>query len=322
MLSAVPLWCWGQPSLGFAPNTSNGDRRDHGIRIRGINLSALLRTNGPCVSRRRIRFNVYWLSERGCGLYSRECLYFAARCEASQEVRAETPTQGQRARKLASLSQLGLCPTGSPIDRNWSQHDCGWGRQLGGGDRNFPIQHPGRSFEFRWHEVSGSLSHLCLWALDSHSADFRAFVAHRLYLLSGFSQEVIAATEAVAAGAILAMIADTMIPEAFEGTTISQAWSRSAVSLQPSVFRSLAVNGSASEHERQVTIGDREPFIWLDLVAGWAFDVEKRRGFSTQPIEPERKNAVLRRHEWDEIFRLIMYSLSDRAIAAMRAQSA
>ncbi len=35
-------------------------------------------------------------------------------------------------------------------------------------------------------------------------------------VFSSFSQEVIAATEAVAAGAILAMIADTMVPEAFE----------------------------------------------------------------------------------------------------------
>jgi ZIP family zinc transporter len=35
-------------------------------------------------------------------------------------------------------------------------------------------------------------------------------------VFSGFSDNVIAATEAVAAGAILAMIADTMVPEAFE----------------------------------------------------------------------------------------------------------
>lgn len=35
-------------------------------------------------------------------------------------------------------------------------------------------------------------------------------------VFSGFSNEIIAATQAVAAGAILAMIADTMIPEAFE----------------------------------------------------------------------------------------------------------
>ena len=35
-------------------------------------------------------------------------------------------------------------------------------------------------------------------------------------LFSGFSEEVIAATTAVAAGAILAMLVDTMIPEAFE----------------------------------------------------------------------------------------------------------
>ncbi|MGY3355291.1 zinc transporter ZupT [Bradyrhizobium sp. GM0.4] len=33
---------------------------------------------------------------------------------------------------------------------------------------------------------------------------------------SGFSTEVIAGTEAVAAGAILAMLADTMVPEAFD----------------------------------------------------------------------------------------------------------
>jgi ZIP family zinc transporter len=35
-------------------------------------------------------------------------------------------------------------------------------------------------------------------------------------LFSGYSPDVIAATQAVAAGAILAMLADTMIPEAFE----------------------------------------------------------------------------------------------------------
>jgi ZIP family zinc transporter len=33
-----------------------------------------------------------------------------------------------------------------------------------------------------------------------------------------FSQDVVAATTAVAAGAILAMLADTMVPEAFEKT--------------------------------------------------------------------------------------------------------
>lgn len=37
-------------------------------------------------------------------------------------------------------------------------------------------------------------------------------------LFQSFSPEVIAATTAVAAGAILAMLVDTMIPEAFEGT--------------------------------------------------------------------------------------------------------
>jgi ZIP family zinc transporter len=35
-------------------------------------------------------------------------------------------------------------------------------------------------------------------------------------VFSGLSADVIAATTAVAAGAILAMLADTMVPEAFE----------------------------------------------------------------------------------------------------------
>jgi ZIP family zinc transporter len=37
-------------------------------------------------------------------------------------------------------------------------------------------------------------------------------------VFSGFSPQVIAATLATAAGAILTMLVDTMIPEAFEGT--------------------------------------------------------------------------------------------------------
>src|SRR4029078_3690141 len=35
-------------------------------------------------------------------------------------------------------------------------------------------------------------------------------------VISGLGDEVVAATDAIAAGAILSMIADTMIPEAFE----------------------------------------------------------------------------------------------------------
>ena len=37
-------------------------------------------------------------------------------------------------------------------------------------------------------------------------------------LFEGFSPETIAMTTALAAGGILAMLADTMMPEAFEGT--------------------------------------------------------------------------------------------------------
>jgi ZIP family zinc transporter len=50
-------------------------------------------------------------------------------------------------------------------------------------------------------------------ALISADAALQGFVVFR-----HFSEAVISATTAVAAGAILAMIADTMIPEAFEET--------------------------------------------------------------------------------------------------------
>jgi ZIP family zinc transporter len=53
-----------------------------------------------------------------------------------------------------------------------------------------------------------------LWAGIALIAGLSSLVGYTIF--SGFSQEVIAATEAVAAGAILAMIADTMMPEAFE----------------------------------------------------------------------------------------------------------
>jgi ZIP family zinc transporter len=53
-----------------------------------------------------------------------------------------------------------------------------------------------------------------LWTGIALISGLSSLVGYTVF--SGFSQEVIAATEAVAAGAILAMIADTMMPEAFE----------------------------------------------------------------------------------------------------------
>jgi ZIP family zinc transporter len=53
-----------------------------------------------------------------------------------------------------------------------------------------------------------------LWAGIAVISGVAALVGYALF--AGFSADVIAATQAVAAGAILAMIADTMIPEAFE----------------------------------------------------------------------------------------------------------
>lgn len=53
-----------------------------------------------------------------------------------------------------------------------------------------------------------------LWAGIAVISGLAAWAGYALF--SGFSPDVIAATQAVAAGAILAMIADTMIPEAFE----------------------------------------------------------------------------------------------------------
>ncbi|BAY21491.1 zinc/iron permease [Calothrix sp. NIES-2100] len=53
-----------------------------------------------------------------------------------------------------------------------------------------------------------------VWGAIAIISGIAALLGYTLF--SHFSQEVIAATTAVAAGAILAMISDTMIPEAFE----------------------------------------------------------------------------------------------------------
>ncbi len=53
-----------------------------------------------------------------------------------------------------------------------------------------------------------------LWSSIALTSGIAAWSGYVLF--SGFSPEIIAATTAVAAGAILAMLADTMIPEAFE----------------------------------------------------------------------------------------------------------
>src|SRR5689334_24268997 len=53
-----------------------------------------------------------------------------------------------------------------------------------------------------------------LWSGIAFISGLAALIGYAVF--AGFSLEIIAATEAVAAGAILAMIADTMIPEAFE----------------------------------------------------------------------------------------------------------
>lgn len=53
-----------------------------------------------------------------------------------------------------------------------------------------------------------------VWTAIALVSGFASFIGYAVF--ASFSHDVIAATEAVAAGAILAMIADTMIPEAFE----------------------------------------------------------------------------------------------------------
>jgi zinc transporter, ZIP family len=53
-----------------------------------------------------------------------------------------------------------------------------------------------------------------LWSGIAVISSIAAMAGYAFF--SGFSAEVIAATEAVAAGAILAMLADTMVPEAFD----------------------------------------------------------------------------------------------------------
>jgi zinc transporter, ZIP family len=53
-----------------------------------------------------------------------------------------------------------------------------------------------------------------IWGGIALASGISALVGYTVF--EGFSNEVVAATTAVAAGAILAMLADTMIPEAFE----------------------------------------------------------------------------------------------------------
>lgn len=53
-----------------------------------------------------------------------------------------------------------------------------------------------------------------VWGMIAVASAIAALIGYALF--SHFSTEVIAATTAIAAGAILAMISDTMIPEAFE----------------------------------------------------------------------------------------------------------
>ena len=53
-----------------------------------------------------------------------------------------------------------------------------------------------------------------LWAGIALISGIASLIGYAVF--SGFSNEIIAATEAVAAGAILAVISDTMMPEAFE----------------------------------------------------------------------------------------------------------
>jgi ZIP family zinc transporter len=53
-----------------------------------------------------------------------------------------------------------------------------------------------------------------LWSGIALISGLAALIGYAVF--AGFSLEIIAATEAVAAGSILAVIADTMIPETFE----------------------------------------------------------------------------------------------------------
>lgn len=55
-----------------------------------------------------------------------------------------------------------------------------------------------------------------VWAAIATASGLASWAGYALF--SGLPQEVIAATTAVAAGAVLAMVSDTMIPEAFEQT--------------------------------------------------------------------------------------------------------
>jgi ZIP family zinc transporter len=66
-----------------------------------------------------------------------------------------------------------------------------------------------------WKEAGRSARYvLGVWSVIALVSGAAALVGYTVF--SGYSPDVVAATQAVAAGAILAMLADTMMPEAFE----------------------------------------------------------------------------------------------------------
>jgi len=91
-----------------------------------------------------------------------------------------------------------------------------WCCQLGRCDRDLPFERTGGALECLWHEKGWPLATYVfgLWAGIAVVSGLAALAGYAIF--AGFSADVIAATEAIAAGAILAMIADTMILEAFE----------------------------------------------------------------------------------------------------------
>jgi len=94
---------------------------------------------------------------------------------------------------------------------DWRQHDRGGAVSWVTVAAVF-LERSGRALQRCWHEKQA----VQLESLVCGHRPRRCVAAFWLCPFSRLSVEIIAATTAVAAGAILAMITDTMIPEAFE----------------------------------------------------------------------------------------------------------
>ena len=167
----------------------------------------------------RVRRHGTWLSG-GAAVYTAANIYISRRVlsivSAPATIRTSASNTSSEGNGLAIA--VGALLDGIP-DRRHRRQLARWGRRkLSHRRRRLPVQRAGRPFQRRRNAQSGPLGGLCLRRLGQHRRGIGHRGTDRKHALAGADPNIIAATNAIAAGAILAMLVDTMIPEAFEST--------------------------------------------------------------------------------------------------------